>query len=282
MTGPLAPPASAAVFRRQGELPLCERSAVALQAVPRQDGGDLGVEDPGGRPGRAADRLASGGRLRDRAVALPDLDPREVRRAAARRQPDRPRIDDDPPGPQPLPRPGRAADVVVHDLPAVQGDAEGLRVVVLPDVEEDRVRPRRDGGEPHVGLAVPAARPDHPRALRVGRRDQRDRLVLEGLVARLQVLRVAPFPLVPVDDDRRPVEVDAAEELGAGRLGRGLSARREHRETCTITGMVRVMRRGLGMVDFLARGLTPCWYTSKIRRILSWSQLEHKPPVPGP
>ncbi len=52
--------------------------------------------------------------------------------------------------------------------------------------------------------------------------------------------------------------------------------------TCTVTGMVRVMRRGLGIFNFLERGLTPCWYTSKIQRILSWSRLEHKPPVPGP
>ena len=127
MTGPLAPPARAASSVARASFPFCsDRPWHSRQCRARMGAISASktlAADRVARPDRA--RLG-GGRLRDRSVALPDLDPGKVRRAAARRQPDRSRIDDDPPRPQPLPRPGRAADVVMHDLPAVQGDAERL------------------------------------------------------------------------------------------------------------------------------------------------------------
>ncbi len=90
----------------------------------------------------------------------------------------------------------------------------------------------------HVRLAVPAARPDHPRALRVGRRDERDRLILEGTVPTDEVLRVAPFPPMPVDHDRRAVEVDAPEEFGAGRFRTGRAHAMTIAIACEIRGIV--------------------------------------------
>ncbi len=60
MTGPLSPPASAASSVDEGELPLLERSAVTFQAVPGQDGSDLGVEDPGRHRVASSDRPGIG------------------------------------------------------------------------------------------------------------------------------------------------------------------------------------------------------------------------------
>ena len=69
-----------------------------------------------------------------------------------------------------------------------------------------------------VHLVAPDAAANHLRPRRVGRRLERDLLVLERFAGRLEILRLrAGLPLVAVDGHRRSVEIDRAKESRVGR-----------------------------------------------------------------
>ncbi len=71
-------------------------------------------------------------------------------------------------------------------------------------------------GEFHAHLVTPRAAANHPRAIRVGRRLERDGLILESLAADDDVRGIRALPGAPVDFDGRAIQVDGAEEGGLG------------------------------------------------------------------
>ena len=94
----------------------------------------------------------------------------------------------------------------------VEQYVEGLGVVVLPDIEENLTRSRREVCQGHLDLISPTAAPNHLGSFRVSRWLKSDGLVVEGIAVAGVVVRVFAVPLLFVDDDSGAIQVQAANE----------------------------------------------------------------------
>ena len=155
--------------------------------------------------------------LRDRPVSRPDFNPRKVRRATSRRELDRSVSCVGLPRPELLPLTGRpAVELLEHGL-FVEQYVEGFGVVVLPNIEQHLIRPRREACQDHVDLIPPTTAPNHLGSFNVRRWLENDGLAVKGFAVAGVIASVFALPLLFVDHDCGAIQVQPANKL-SGRI----------------------------------------------------------------